>query len=139
LRYIPKVALSVLLLVGLVSASLPISGNNSWESTIGGQLVSIFGSGTYCFGGIGDENCTGGNSIEVGSIIMSVFILGFIFIWSSVSGIGWDGIFFMMMIVLVLLGQGQSGLLGLPAWGLFNFIFSIIVLGMLYREILRRG
>jgi hypothetical protein len=111
--------LSVLFLAGLVSASLPLSGNGSWESIIGGELGGTFG--------IGNE------------IMMGIFVLAFIFIWSSVSGIAWDGIFFLMAITIVILAQPKSGLLGIPMWSVFSFIFALIVMGVFFRMILRRG
>lgn len=111
--------LSVLLLSGLVSAPLPLSGNGSWESIIGGELGGTFG--------IGNE------------IMMGIFILAFIFIWSSVSGIAWDGIFFLLVATMVVLSQPASGIMGIPMWSVFSFVFAVIVMGVFFRMILRRG
>lgn len=125
-------ALSVLLLIGIACADT--FGNFSignWESTIGSQIGTVFGSATFTF--------PGGITIDAGYVMMSVVIIGFFFIWSSVSGIAWDGVFFLMMIVLVILAIPQGGLLGTTAWGLFNFVFALVVMGVLYRAVLRRG
>lgn len=111
--------LSVLFLAGMVSASLPISGNNSWESIIGRELGGTFG--------IGNE------------IMMGIFILAFIFIWSSVSGMAWDGVFFLIVITMTILALPQSGILGIPMWSVTSFIFALIVMGVFFRMILRRG
>lgn len=132
-------AFSVLLLIGMAGADT--FGNwtiRDWENTTGSQMGAVFGSGTYCFAGTG-ENCVGGVAVDMGSIFMGIFIMGFIFIWASVSGIAWDGVFFLMMIVLVILAQPNGGLLGLTAWAVFNFIWAMVLLALLYRLILRRG
>jgi hypothetical protein len=121
---------SILLLVGLVSASLSLS---EWESTIGQELHNIFGSGTYC---VPDD---AGLCLDFGSILMGVFILAFFFIWSSVSGIAWDGVFFLLMIVMFILALPQSGILGIPMWSVNSFIFALIVMAVFFKMILRRG
>lgn len=140
---ISKVALAVLLLIGIASADT--FGNwtvTNWESTIGGGLGTIFGSGSYCFGVTNtatDPPTCEGVSLDFGSIMMSVMLIGFIFIWSSVSGIAWDGVFFLLMIILVMMAMPAGGLLGMTAWGVYIFLWSIIIMAIFYRTILRRG
>lgn len=136
-------ALSVLLLIGMATADT--WGNwtvKDWEDTTGSQLGTIFGDGKYCFAGTlssDGESCVGGYTIEVGSVIMAIFIMGFIFIWASVSGIAWDGVFFLMMIVLVLLAAPVGGILGTTAWGIYDLLWVVAIMSILYRVILRRG
>jgi hypothetical protein len=114
--------------MGMVSASLSLS---EWESTIGGQLGSMFGSGTVCLPP-GSGNC-----IDLASLLITVFVLGFFFIWTSVSGIAWDGVFILLMMVLAV--TSTSGTFGTVGWTLFSFITAIVMIGFLYRGILRRG
>jgi hypothetical protein len=111
---------------------------SSLESKIGLELTSLFGSGSYCFGGVG-EDCVGGTSLDMGNVIMAVFVLGFIFIWASVSGIAWNGVFFLLFLTLAILSTPQTGFLGTTGWSLTTFIFAILVLAVFYQAILRRG
>jgi phage-related holin len=110
----------------------------SFETKIAGELGNTFGEGAYCLYGEG-ETCAGGMRLEMGAIIMAVFILAFFFIWSSVSGIAWDGVFLLMFMVLVLLSDPMSGFIGASGWALASFLFAVIGMYLVFRTILRRG
>ncbi|QLJ53531.1 MAG: hypothetical protein Sv326_1356 (plasmid) [Candidatus Fermentimicrarchaeum limneticum] len=136
--------LAVLFLL-LLPLAVTASGNNSYglnasslEGKIGGELGSIFGEGAYCLYGEG-ESCAGGMRLEMGPVLMAVFILAFFFIWTSVSGIAWDGVFFLLFTTLILLSDPMSGFIGSSGWALASFLFAIIAMALFFRTILRRG
>jgi hypothetical protein len=121
------VVLFLLSFASIAYASLDIT---TWESTIGGQLGRIIGSGSYCY----QEYC-----LNIGPLFIAVFVLGFIFIWSSASGIAWDGVFILMVMTLAMLSNPVTGYMGTTGWSLFTFIFAFIITAVIFRMILRRG
>jgi len=103
-----------------------------WEQAIGKQLGSVFGSGAYCFGGQG-ENCTGGYALDMGGLIASVLIICFFFIWTATSGIAWDGVLMLMVMVLAVLSQPGTGFLGFVGFSFLSIIAAILGLAVLWR------
>jgi hypothetical protein len=116
-----------------------VSANNStnftakqWEQAVGSQLGKVIGTGAYCFGGQG-ENCTGGYALEMGGLLASVLIICFFFIWTATSGIAWDGVLMLMVMVLAVLSQPGSGFLGFAGFSLLSIITAILGLAVLWR------
>jgi hypothetical protein len=127
---VKKILFVMLFLASCVIAEGSYGMNATYlESKVGGELGNMIGSATYCYG----DKC-----LDVGPLLITVFILAFFFIWSSVSGIAWDGVFFLLFMILAIQST-SSGFLGSVGQSLVSLVFAIIMMGIFYRTILRRG
>ncbi len=123
------------LILFLLMSPLVLAVNNTasdYENLIGGQLGNIIGNATWSI-------MLGGTTYSIDLFPLSVvlFLLIFMFIWTSASGIAWDGIYFMMLVTVAYLSStGFFGDIGVVILGL---VFAFTSLALLFYLMLRRG